>query len=36
MVSTYLELGLALACIAAAGVIIIRLFDSEREGGRRK
>jgi hypothetical protein len=31
-----LELGLALACIGAAGVILIRLFDAQREGGRKK
>jgi len=34
--STFLELGLALACIGTAGFILIRLFDRQHEGGRKR
>lgn len=36
MISTFLQLGLALACIGTAGFILIRLFDRQQEGGRKK
>jgi hypothetical protein len=36
VISTFLQLGLALACIAGAGVILIRLFDRQHESSRKK
>lgn len=36
MISTFLQLGLALVSIGAAGIILIRLFDRQHEGGRKK
>jgi hypothetical protein len=34
MMSTVIELGLALLAIAAAGVVLIRIWDNQR-GGRK-
>lgn len=35
MVASAIELILALVCLAAAGHIVIRLFDNQRGAGRR-
>lgn len=32
--TSMIELALALICIAVAGLTVIRLIDSQREGGR--
>jgi hypothetical protein len=36
MMTTAVEIGLALAAIAATGAIIIRILDNYRETGRKK
>lgn len=35
MAASLLELALALLCIAAAGMLLIRLLDNYRETGRK-
>jgi hypothetical protein len=35
MVASAIELALALCSIAAAGVIVVRLIDTQREAGRK-
>jgi len=36
MLSSIIELVLALICLAAAGILIIRLLDAQRGSGRTK
>lgn len=36
MMTSMVELALALICIAVAGFMVIRLIDGQREGGRHE
>lgn len=36
VLTTIVELGAALLCIGLAGHIVIRLFDAQRESGRKE
>jgi type II secretory pathway pseudopilin PulG len=36
MVKTIIELGIALAAIGAAGLVLLRIWDNQRDSGRKQ
>jgi hypothetical protein len=36
MVTTIIELGIALVAIGAAGLVLLRIWDNQRDAGRKQ